>query len=345
MGEPERFDRDREPERFDRYMERCLYGTDGFYANSGIAGRRNGDFLTSPEVGPLFGAVLARALFDGWERAGRPEPYTVYDVGCGPGTLLKTVAVAMRDLDDPPPWRLVGVDRVDSPGADTDHLPDDLSSAALVANELLDNLPFRVLEGGGDGTLAELHVVDGAEHLVSSDLVPSDLVASGVEPFDLAAGRRAPYHERARGWIENVLARQPTQIHLFDYGAPTTAQLAARGGWLRTYRSHQRGDDPLLEPGRWDITTDVAWDQLPAPDRLETQADFLARWGVADLVEEGRRYWDEHAARPDVRAMRLRSRIIEADALTEPAGLGGWWVASWWNLAEPTPLGLIHDHG
>ncbi|MEL6982425.1 MAG: hypothetical protein AAFO29_08375, partial [Actinomycetota bacterium] len=51
-----------EPERFDRYVERCLYGPDGFYATSGIAGRRRGDFLTSPEVGPLFGAIVTRAL-------------------------------------------------------------------------------------------------------------------------------------------------------------------------------------------------------------------------------------------------------------------------------------------
>lgn len=319
-------------------MERCLYGADGFYATSGIAGRRRGDFLTSPEVGPLFGAVVTRALLDGWERAGRPEPYTVYDVGCGPGTLLKTVAVALRDLDDPPPWRLVGVDRVDAPGAETDHLPDDLSSAAVVANELLDNLPFRIIEGSAGGPPAEVHVVDGAEHLAPSDLEP-------VGPLALPPGQRAPVHQQAGDWVRRVLERRPTQVHLFDYGAPTTAELAARGGWLRTYRSHQRGNDPLQEPGRWDITTDVAWDQLPTPDRFETQADFLARWGLADLVEEGRRYWAEHAARPDVRALRLRSRVVEADALTEPAGLGGWWVASWWNLAERTPLGLIHDHG
>ena len=48
-------------ERFDRYMERCLYGPDGFYATDGSAGRRGGDFITCPEVGPLFGAVLAPA--------------------------------------------------------------------------------------------------------------------------------------------------------------------------------------------------------------------------------------------------------------------------------------------
>lgn len=326
-----------EPERFDAYMERCLYGADGFYATTGIAGRRRGDFLTSPEVGPLFGAVLTRALLDGWERAGRPEPYTIYDVGCGPGTLLKTVQVALADLEDAPPWTLVGIDRVDSPGADRHHLPEDLTAAAVVANELLDNLPFRVMRRTDDG-LDELHVLDGSESWAPSDVDP-------VGPLDLPIGPRAPYHARAADWVVDLLARNPSQVHLFDYGARTTIELAERGGWLRTYRSHQRGEDPLLEPGEWDITTDVAWDQLRDPDRLETQADFLDRFGIDELVDEGRRYWTEHAARPNVRAMRMRSRVVEADALTEVGGLGGWWVATWWNLDERSPLGLNHDHG
>lgn len=315
-----------EPERFDAYMERCLYGGDGFYATTGSAGRRRGDFLTSPEVGPLFGAVLLRALLDGWERAGRPEPYTVFDVGCGPGTLVKTMTVALADLPDPPPWSLVGVDRVDSAGADAAHLPADLTGAAVVANELLDNLPFRVLRRTGEA-LEELHVVDGAASWRPCELEPAG-------PLDLPAGTSAPYHERAREWMADILDRDPSQVHLFDYGARTTVELAERGGWLRTYRSHQRGEDPLVEPGRWDITTDVAWDQLPEPHRLETQAGFLDRFGIEGLVAEGRRYWAEHAAHPDIRAMRMRSRVTEAEALTEAGGLGDWWVASWWNLGE-----------
>ena len=105
----ERFDRYGEAERFDRYVERCLYGTDGFYATDGSAGRRGGDFLTSPEVGPLFGAVVFRVIDAQWEAAGRPEPFTVYDVGCGPGTLLRATALGPRWCR---PGRLTGgVDR------------------------------------------------------------------------------------------------------------------------------------------------------------------------------------------------------------------------------------------
>ena len=58
--------------------------------DGGSAGRR-GDFITSPEVGPLFGVVIARYLDAEWERIGRPDPFTVVDVGAGPGTLARSV--------------------------------------------------------------------------------------------------------------------------------------------------------------------------------------------------------------------------------------------------------------
>lgn len=338
-------------ERFDHYVERCLYGPAGFYAAAGRAGRA-GDFLTSPEVGPLFGAVLVRALRAVWSGAGEPEPFTVYDVGCGPGTLLRSVRVALDGGGERPPWKLVGVDRVDAEGAAIHELPDDLSGSVVVANELLDNLAFRVVERSAGGSLVEVfvdgQVGEGADGWVERAL-PIDL--DGIDPAQVAvlerlpSGARVPLLDQARSWVTDVLGRNPVAVVLFDYGALTTVELARRGGWLRTYRNHQRGHDPLVEPGRWDITTDVAWDQLPVPDGLETQADFLARWGIDDLVDEGRRYWQEHAARPDLGAVRMRSRVIEAEALTDPSGLGGFWAAWWGNLGDTSRLGLNHDHG
>ena len=79
--------------RFDEFMRLALYGEHGFYGGTGRAGRR-GDFITSPEVGPLFGAVVARFIDAEWERLGRPEPFTFVEAGAGPGTLARSVIAA-----------------------------------------------------------------------------------------------------------------------------------------------------------------------------------------------------------------------------------------------------------
>ena len=62
---------------------------------------------------------------------------------------------------------------------------------------------------------------------------------------------------------------------------------------------------------------------------MTTQAEWLRRWGIDDLVAEGKRVWRERASTPDVAAVRMRSRIGEAEALLEPSGLGGFSVLEW----------------
>lgn len=316
-------------ERFDDYVERCLYDPEhGFYRTGGSAGGRSGDFLTSPEVGPLFSEVLGRALDQWWEDLGRPDPYRIYDAGSGPGTLARQLSAA--DGPSAAARIVLGFDQADA-------LPDELDGAVIVANEVLDNIPFRIMERTDHGW-SELHVGRdergrNREVLQSLDRVADRAVVARIEAIvgmnDLPIGARVPLLERACHWIELLLDRAPAAVVAFDYGTMTTGELARRGGWLRTYRSHERGHDPLVDPGRWDITTDVAIDQLRVPTEVTTQAEFLRRWGIDELVTEGRAYWSAHAARPDVAAMKMRSRVGEAEALLDPDGLGGWLVATW----------------
>ncbi len=305
-------------------MHRCLYGQGGFYASgAGVAGRR-GDFITSPEVGPLFGAVLARWLDVTWTELGRPDPFLVVDAGTGPGTLPAALARAAPECAAV--WQLVPVDP-----ADGTELPERLDGGVVIANELLDNLVFRIVVRGDAGGWHEVAVVDGTEQLIPLD--PARLPA----PIrSLPPGSRVPWHEAATKWIDDVIERGAARVLVFDYGTTTTAELAARGGWLRTYRQHRLGTDPYLEPGSCDITSDIAFDQLPPPIQLMTQAEFLIENGIEDLVAEGREHWVAHAARPDVTALMMRSRVREADALLDPSGLGGWLVARWGRGAGET---------
>ncbi|HWJ98737.1 MAG TPA: hypothetical protein VNQ33_11300, partial [Acidimicrobiales bacterium] len=82
------------PIGFDEYQAHALYAPRlGFYQRGGGAGRRR-DFVTSPEIGPLFGAVLARALDTWWHELGRPERFHLVDAGAGPGGLTRSVLAA-----------------------------------------------------------------------------------------------------------------------------------------------------------------------------------------------------------------------------------------------------------
>lgn len=311
-----------EPEvlRFDGWVDRCLYDPlIGFYATGrGRAGRR-GDFLTSPEVGPLFGASLARALDEWWDALGQPARFPVVDAGAGPGTLLKALALASPRCAEV--WQLRAVDV--APGMQPDL--GDVEGGVVIANELLDNLPFRVLDHAHDNAWSEVFVAFD-EGGVREVLRPASDVPDRF--LGLPAGR-LPWLEAAGRWVGEVLERQPACLLVFDYGRPSTGELMARGGWLRTYRRHERGSDPYRQPGQWDLTTDVGFDQLPAPSELATQAEVLRRYGIDQLVDEGRAHWQRHAAHPDLTAMRMRSRVREAEALLDPDGLGGWMVATW----------------
>lgn len=339
------------------YVGACLYDADGgFYmrAGGGRAGGRSGHFLTAPEVGPLFGAVLARALDAWWAELGEPDPFTVIDWGAGPGTLARSILAAEPGCMAAGALRLVLVEwslaqralhpehpLVASVAHVSDALPEGASAGVIVANELLDNLPFDMVRRTADGW-EELRVTveEGASGRFSLVATPAsgELVA-GLP--DVATGTRAPVQRAARSWVaeaRRVLGKG--RVVAFDYGAATDvlAERAGRSddpgaglGWLRTHRDHDDGSWWLTDPGSCDITADVALDQVQADHRAEvcTQAEFLRGHGIDELVAEGRAAWAERADVGDLDALRARSRTREAEALLDPAGIGAFNVLVW----------------
>ena len=318
--------------RFDEFMRIALYGEHGFYTTSGQAGRR-GDFITSPEVGPLFGAVVARWIEEEWRRLGEPGDFTIVEGGAGPGTLARAVLAAA------PRWRdhYLAVEaseqqRRQHPSG-VQSLPgvQDVGeiSGVVIANELLDNLPFRLAVF--DGGWREVMVSLGRGSELEEQAVAAD-PAWGWLPTRATHGARLPIQDHAAAWV--AAARRSLShgsVVVFDYCTPRTATLAGVPwrDWLRTYRGHGRGQHYLSEPGSQDITAQVCLDQLPSPIAVESQSDFLRRSGIDELVDVGQRAWATAAAQPDVAAMTMRSRTREAEALLDPLGLGAFTVASW----------------
>ncbi len=326
----------RGPIRFDRFLELALYGPHGFYTDGGRAGRRGGDFITSPEVGPLFGAVLARAVDAWWDELGRPDTFTFAEVGAGPGTLARSLLAAAPECARAGALRYVAVETSAAQRAHhTDgvtslgDLPDELGDAVVFANELLDNLPFRLLVF--DDGWREAHVATDRDGRLVERL-GGRLDGPPWLPATAQLGSRVPWQEAATAWVDDARRRVTRgRVVTIDYVTPLTVTLANEPWrqWLRTYRRHERGGHYLADAGGQDVTAQVALDQLPVPDAVRSQAQFLQRWGIDDLVDEGRRVWAEQAAAPTLGAMAMRSRVREAEALLDPRGLGGFTVVEW----------------
>ena len=346
-----------EPLRFDAFMELALYGEpDGFYASGGGAGRRGGDFLTSVEVGPLFGRLVARLADRCWEDLGRPADFALLDAGAGRGTLARSILAARPTCAGALRYVLVErsamlrrehehlLDRAPAPCASVESLPDlpvGPITGVIVANELLDNLPCRLLErtAGGWAEVYATAVASGDPSVLVETLRPvsPDLqaTAAALAP-DAPVGGRIPLAPAAVEWVGRALRLlRRGSLVVIDY-TDDSASLAARPPWewVRTYRRGVRGHEPLHRPGSADITVEVPLDQILAVHPTAgvcNQAQFLRSLGIDDLVAEGRARWHERAAVGDLEALKARSRVHEAEALCDPAGLGAFTVAVWRN--------------
>lgn len=358
-------------------METALYDPDGgFFARAGGAGRSGGDFLTSVEVGSLFGALVAKAVDGWWDQLDRPDPFLVVDAGAGRGQLARDVlraeprcagalryvlversaglraaqavhlqlepaelvlGPAMPPEPDEEPVAVLGSGPMVTALAD---LPAGSATGVIVANELADNLPFRIVERTTDGWNeirvgeAGTDAGDGpsfAEVAVPAEESLAALADRLTDGRDLRAGTRLPVPTALSEWLRSAAAMlRRGVVAILDYAAPLD-ELAGRGqaGWLRTYRGQRRGGSPLDAPGSQDITADIPVEALRRAAAVAglsvltetTQAEWLRSLGIEEIVEDARAAWHGRTT-ADITALAARSRVHEADALLDPAGLG-----------------------
>ncbi len=244
-----------------------------------------------------------------------------------PSTLLRAGPDADREADP-----LVGTGPVFTSLA---QLPGQPFVGVVLANELLDNMALFLLQRTRTGWL-EVRVGEEGGDLVEVLVPAAPPLAAEADRLapDAPRGGRIPLQHRARAWLRKALARvERGLVVVIDYTS-TTPSLATRPWeeWLRTYRAHHRGEHPLSRSGAQDVTCEVAVDQLASVRRPSTdrsQAEFLRAHGLEELVEAARAKWWERASSGDLDALRARSVVVEAEALTDPAGLGAFRVLEW----------------
>jgi len=333
---------------FAAFMELALYDPQHGYYSSGVKRTGwDGDFVTSPEIDPAFGALWTRAIEQTWEAAGRPTPFHLIEVGAGEGGFAEAVLdsasgrfrsslryaivervpeVAARQRERLGTTRVSWVPALEDVGV--------VADGCIVANEVLDNHPVHLVERR-DGVLSELYVgaENGRLHLQPGE-VSNPAIGRYVDSYGLATndGARAEVGLAAASFASAVagsLARGT--IFLIDYGT-TSDQLALReGGTLVTYGAGA-GEDALEAPGDRDITSHVNWSAIAdalssrgadvAP--LVSQGDALRALGLDELHAALRRdHADAVASGRGVDAVRTLSRSQALGVLTDPGGLGG----------------------
>ncbi len=331
---------DNGPMPFDEFMALALYHPEGFFGGETLRSERAGDFLTSPEVSPLFGQMLAGFVAREHQRIG--DPFLVYEVGAGSGSLLRPLLevyevgahaieaspAARRSLETTLPSDRIHVSLRD--------VPKPLRGLVL-ANELIDNLPMAVAQRV-DGQWRERWVgVDGDE-LVFVDAEPRRGVAEWLAQYggDVADGGWVEVQLQAGEWLlEAIEMLESGSIVLIDYGETVEGLLPRRAdGTLRTYRAHHLGPHPLDDPGKTDITADVNFTALQAladgagaSTHLFRQDDFLTELGLRDRLTE-LRYQELEATRAgnDRERLTLRSTRTGVETLLHPRGLGDFRV-------------------
>jgi SAM-dependent MidA family methyltransferase len=297
---------------FARYMELALHEPGlGYYAGGARKLGEGGDFVTAPEMTPLFGRALARQI------AAILQPgEAVLEFGAGSGTLAESILIDLPFpyfiLETSAELRQRQEQRLGNRVTWLDQLPRNFRGVML-ANEVVDAMPVHALAWTPAGILERGVCAAGSEH--EGQLAWSDRVAHGLI-FDLArnlaieippSGRyESELALFARAWMRS-LGRflERGAILVIDYGFPAREYFhpqRSMGTLACHYRHHVHGD-PFYLPGLQDITAHVDFSALAgaATDAgLEVlgyanQAQFLVNCGITDLLakenpEDAKRY-------------------------------------------------------
>ena len=309
---------------FDRYMALALYAPGlGYYARDsrqfGLMPGSGSDFVTAPELSPLFGRALAAQVAQALRASGGDE---VWEFGAGSGALASQLLDALGPqlgrysiVDLSGSLRRRQQERLAAYGARVrwlDALPESMQGVVL-GNEVLDAMPVQLLHWDGAQWL-ERGVVKGAAGYAWQDRpTPLRPAVEGPDAQRFAAGAVTEIQPQAEAFIATLADRLTQGAAFFiDYGFPAAEYYHPQrsGGTLMCHRAHRADADPLSDVGEKDITAHVNFSAiaLAAQDAgcevlgYTSQARFLLNCGLAGLLQDAdlptrvhaRRLIDEH---------------------------------------------------
>ncbi len=281
---------------FDRYMERVLYAPGlGYYSGGarkfGLRGDDGSDFVTAPELSPLFAATLARPLAEALQASGTRE---LMEFGAGTGKLAAGVLNALEALGA----EFDSYSIVDLSGELRERQRETIEAAVpalaakvrwldalperfegvVIGNEVLDAMPVRLFAFSG-GAWYERGVAwrDSAFSFDDRPVATAADIAL-LSDIETAGGDYVTEtHEAASAFTGTICKRLGRGAAFFiDYGFPRHEYYHAQRaqGTLMCHYRHRAHGDPFLYPGLQDITAHVEFTGV-AEAGVETGADLL----------------------------------------------------------------------
>ncbi|MFZ5523603.1 MAG: class I SAM-dependent methyltransferase [Pseudomonadota bacterium] len=294
---------------FARYMELALYAPRlGYYTAGAHKFGAAGDFITAPELSPLFGRTLARQVA---EIMAHSSPH-ILELGAGSGKLAADMLAELEKLGClPDSYSTLEISadlRARQQALIREHLPHLLDrvrwldalperfSGAIIANEVLDALPVHLVHWR-DSAITERGVAVRDNNFIWQERTISDAaLLHAAQQITVPDDYVSEICLSARGLINSFAQRLDRGALLFiDYGfgAREFYHPQRSSGTLMCHYRHHAHDDPFFLPGLQDITahvnfTGIAECGIDAGLELigyTSQAFFLINCGITDLLK------------------------------------------------------------
>ena len=301
---------------FDRFMELALYTPGlGYYARDSLKfgtlpGRGGSDFVTAPEISPLFGYALAKQVAQALAHTGTSE---IWEFGAGSGALAEQILSALAEIGVTLSRYTIVDLSVTLAARQQQRLarfgelvhwaqswPEHIDGVVL-GNEVLDAMPVQLL-ARCEGVWSERGVCiaqpdkdAAAQSRVFSWQDRPTALRPPVEP-EGAHDYLTEIHPQAQAFIRSLAQRLRSGCAFFmDYGFGEGEYYHPQraGGTVMCHRAHQSDSDPLVLVGEKDITAHINFSgiALTAQDAgLEVLgytnlAHFLMNCGIVDLMQ------------------------------------------------------------